>query len=106
MNAWQKILSASLAGLVWCLAIVAKHFWPDIDISGISAACSGTLSGLGVYHTMQSKNEAEIPQIPANSQAILQSEPKMQTLSPPTNPNQVVYTTTTNFTQPNQENPT
>lgn len=53
MNAWQKIVSASLAGIIWCAAIVAKHFWADIDISGISAACSGVLSGLGVYHTMQ-----------------------------------------------------
>ena len=59
MNAWQKIVSASLAGIVWCAAIIAKHYWTDIDISGISAACSGVLSGLGVYHTMQSKQEAQ-----------------------------------------------
>ena len=64
MNAWQKIISASIAGIIWCMSIVGKHFWTDIDISGISAACSGVLSGLGVYHTMQSKQPQQPTQEP------------------------------------------
>ena len=45
-----KILIGLVATLVWVLAIVAKHFWPDIDIGGIVTAAGSALSGLGVYH--------------------------------------------------------
>ncbi len=56
MNNWQKIIAAMFAACVWIGAIAMKHAWADIDISGITAACSGALSGLGVYHTMQTKD--------------------------------------------------
>lgn len=50
MNNAPKFLVGLVAVAVWCGAIVAKHFWPDIDIAQLVMACSSTLAGLGVYH--------------------------------------------------------
>lgn len=45
-----KLFVGTLAAVIWCLAVVAKHFWADIDIAQITLACSNVLTGLGAYH--------------------------------------------------------
>ena len=45
-----KILAGTIAGVIWLLAVISKHFWGDMDIGGITTACGSVISGLGVYH--------------------------------------------------------
>ncbi len=47
---YVKIYVGTVAAAIWLAAVVAKHFWPDLDTGGIVAACSSALGGLGVYH--------------------------------------------------------
>lgn len=49
----KKFAIGLIATAVWIAAIVGKHFWPDIDVGGISAAAQSVLTGLGVYHLNQ-----------------------------------------------------
>jgi len=39
-----------LAVFIWIVAIVAKHFWADIEVNGLITMAVGTLTGLGVLH--------------------------------------------------------
>lgn len=50
MNGNQKIAIGLVATAVWAACIVGKHFWADLDVGAMSAACQATLTGLGVYH--------------------------------------------------------
>lgn len=52
MSILQKIQVSVLVGLFWILAIVGKHFWPDIDVGALIAACQAILAGLGITHVM------------------------------------------------------
>ena len=49
-----KLTIGIIATIVWIAAIVGKHFWPDLDVGGITSAAMATLSGLGVYHIQDS----------------------------------------------------
>jgi hypothetical protein len=49
MTALQKILAAALIGALWLGALVAKHFYADIEIGAFIAACVAALSGLGIH---------------------------------------------------------
>lgn len=49
-NSQLKFLAAVLLFLAWAGAIVAKHFWPDLETSGFVTAVTSTLAGLGIYH--------------------------------------------------------
>ncbi len=53
-----KVIIGITASVIWLAAIVAKHFWDDIDISGIVAAAGSALSGIGVYHIQDAKAAA------------------------------------------------
>lgn len=55
----MKIYIGTLAVFVWVVAIIGKHFWPDIDVTGIETAAQSTLAGLGVYHINQQQPEKE-----------------------------------------------
>jgi hypothetical protein len=46
----EKLYVGTFAAVVWCAAVIAKHFWADIDVSQITLACSNVLTGLGAYH--------------------------------------------------------
>ena len=50
MNTWIKLAVGLMAVVVWVGAIIAKHFWPDVDVGALVAACQSALVGLGVYH--------------------------------------------------------
>lgn len=43
-----KFVSAVLLFGLWSAALVAKHFWSDIDIHTLELAITAALGGLGV----------------------------------------------------------
>lgn len=49
MTANQRILACVVAGILWLAAIIAKHFWADIDIGAFMMACAGVITALGVH---------------------------------------------------------
>ena len=54
MTTVQKMIAAALIALFWLAAIVATHFWPDIDVAAFIAMCASSLAGLGVHAAFQS----------------------------------------------------
>jgi hypothetical protein len=71
-----KILIGLVATIVWLLAIVAKHFWPDIDISGLVTACGSALSSVGVWHVATKDDSPDVPTIPATNAGSLSQPSK------------------------------
>jgi len=67
MSNRAKILIGLVAVAVWVGALIAKHFWPDVDISGLVAAASSTLAGLGVYHVGTTGDDKGPPAPPNQS---------------------------------------
>lgn len=55
----EKLFVGTFAAVVWCAAVVAKHFWPDVDVSQITLACSNVLTGLGAYHLATSQGASQ-----------------------------------------------
>lgn len=49
MTSLQRIISCAIAGVLWLAAIIAKHFWPDIEIGAFVMACGTTIAALGVH---------------------------------------------------------
>lgn len=49
MSAFERIIACSLAGILWLGAIVAKHFWSDIDIGAFCAACAAVITAIGIH---------------------------------------------------------
>jgi hypothetical protein len=64
MTTLQRIIAIALIGLFWIGALVAKHFFPDIDVSPFILACGSLLAGLGV-HTVNASALASGQQGPA-----------------------------------------
>lgn len=54
MTIAQKIIAVGLAAAFWLAAIVAKHFWPDIDVSAFITMCVSTIAGLGLHAAYKS----------------------------------------------------
>ena len=66
----QKFQIGVLAVLVWMLALLAHHFFPDIEVSGLTALAASTLTGLGITHINDS---AKIKADEANNQPVVQA---------------------------------
>jgi hypothetical protein len=49
MTIWQKIIVGALTGILWLAAVVAKHFFADIDIGLFVASCAGVIGALGIH---------------------------------------------------------
>ncbi|MDB5965863.1 MAG: hypothetical protein JWQ72_2363 [Polaromonas sp.] len=60
-----KILVGFVALSVWIGAIVARHFWPDVDVGQLLASAQLALVGLGVYHLSGAEVPARPPAPPA-----------------------------------------
>lgn len=48
MDTIIKFVSAVLLFALWAGAIVAKHYWADIDIHSLELAITAALGGIGV----------------------------------------------------------
>jgi hypothetical protein len=66
MNANTKIEVGFITAFVWIVAIVLKHFYPDLssDLGQLTLACSSVLTGLGIYH-ISTKDDDLPPPPPA-----------------------------------------
>ena len=49
MSALQRIIACTIAGILWLGAIIAKHFWPDIETGAFMAACGAVITALGIH---------------------------------------------------------
>ena len=50
-NNLLKLIAAAGLLILWLAALIAKHFYTDIDIGVFTATLMSMLTGLGVYHT-------------------------------------------------------
>jgi hypothetical protein len=58
MTSLQKIVAGAIIGLLWLAAIVAKHFWTDIDTGAFQLACGAALSALGIHSAATGSGDA------------------------------------------------
>lgn len=51
-----KLFIGVFAALLWAAALVAKHFWPDIDIGAFVTTCISVIAGTGAFHAASSSD--------------------------------------------------
>jgi hypothetical protein len=55
MGTAAKVTAYAIGASFWLASLIAKHYYPDIDISAFTTAISAALGGMGAIHAQNSR---------------------------------------------------
>jgi hypothetical protein len=65
MTPTLRIVACTIAGVLWLLAIIAKHFWSDIDIAMFATTCAGVIGAIGIHGMASGTNVTTVDSVKA-----------------------------------------
>jgi hypothetical protein len=65
MTSTLRIVACTIAGVLWLLALIAKHFWPDIDIAMFATTCAGVIGAIGIHGMANGTNVTTVESVKA-----------------------------------------